>query len=141
MLASLGKERIDEVFEPEIAINRAIDYYRKKGYTDDWIKSRLDCILNRKKLTDVWKENGIVEGYEYAMLTNEIYKSWSLMTASEYKKYKGIRKENLRDNMTDIEIVIADLGEITTRDIAKNERSYGLKENLKVARRGGSVLD
>lgn len=138
-LASLGKERIDEVFDPEIAINRAIDYYRKKGYSDEWIKVRLNGILNRKKLTDIWKENGITENYEYAMLTNEIYKSWSGMKANEYKDFKGIRKESLRDNMSDIEVVLTDLGELTTRDIAKKEHPQGLKENLNVAKRGGNV--
>lgn len=91
-LANLGSERIDEVFDPEIAVNRAIDYYRKRGYSDKWISERLNGILNRKKLTDTWKENGINENYEYAMLTNEIYKGWSGMKASEYKAYKGIRK-------------------------------------------------
>ena len=138
-LASLGKERIDEVFDPEFAINRAIDYYRKKGYSDEWIKSRLNGILNRKKLTDVWKENGITENYEYGLLTNEIYKAWSGMTAKTYKEFKGIRKESLRDNMTDIEILLTDLGELTTRDIAKKEQPYGLKGNLDVAKRGGSI--
>ena len=138
-LASLGKERIDEVFDPEKAIDRAIDYYRKKGYSDSWIEVRLKGILNRKKLTDVWKENGITENYEYAMLTNEIYKNWSGMKANEYKDFKGIRKESLRDNMTDIEVILTDLGEVTARDIAKQERPQGLKDNLKVAKRGGDV--
>jgi len=138
-LASLGKERVDEVFDPEKAIDRAIDYYRKKGYSDSWIEFRLKGILNRKKLTDVWKENGITENYEYAMLTNEIYKTWSGMKANEYKDFKGIRKESLRDNMTDIEVILTDLGEVTTRDISKQERPYGLKDNLNVAKRGGDV--
>jgi len=138
-LASLGKERIDEVFDPEKAIDRAIDYYRKKGYSDSWIEVRLKGILNRKKLTDVWKENGITENYEYAMLTNEIYKTWSGMKANEYKNFKGIRKESLRDNMTDIEVILTDLGEATTRDIAKKENPQGLKDNLKIAKRGGNV--
>ena len=138
-LASLGKERIDEVFDPEKAIDRAIDYYRKKGYSDSWIEVRLKGILNRKKLTDVWKENGITENYEYAMLTNEIYKTWSGMKANEYKDFKGIRKESLRDNMTYIEVILTDLGEVTARDIAKQERPQGLKDNLKVAKRGGDV--
>ena len=138
-LASLGKERVDEIFDPEKAINRAIDYYRKKGYSDNWIEFRLKGILNRKKLTDVWKENGITENYEYAMLTNEIYKTWSGVRATEYKDFKGIRKESLRDNMTDIEVILTDLGEVTTRDISKQERSHGLKDNLKVANRGGDV--
>ena len=138
-LATLGKERIDEVFDPEIAINRAIEYYRKKGYSDEWIKSRVNGILNRKKLTDIWKEGGITENYEYAMLTNEIYKTWSGMTAKEYKQLKGIRKESLRDNMSDIELVLTDLGELTTRDIAKTEKPTGLKENLNIAKRGGKI--
>ena len=138
-LASLGKERIDEIYDPEKAINRAIEYYRKKGYDDDWIAVRLKGILNRKKLTDVWKENCINENYEYAMLTNEIYKTWSNMTANEYKRFKGLKKESLRDNMSDIEVVLTDLGEITTRDIAKKEKVQGLKENLKIAKRGGNT--
>ena len=138
-LANLGKERIDEVFDPEKAINRAIDYYRNKGYDDSWIEVRLKGILNRKKLTDIWKENGINQNYEYAILTNEIYKSWSGMKASEYKNFKGLRKESLRDNMSDIEIALTDIGEITTRDIAKKEKPLGLKENMNVARRGGNV--
>ena len=138
-LASLGKERIDEIFDPEKAIDRAIDYYRKKGYSDSWIEVRLKGILNRKKLTDVWKENGITENYEYAMLTNEIYKTWSGMKANEYKNFKGIRKESLRDNMTDIEVILTELGEVTTRDIVRQENPQGLKENIKVAKRGGTA--
>lgn len=138
-LANLGSERIDEVFDPEIAINRAVNYYRNKGYTDEWIKTRLTGIVDRFKLTDVWKEGGITKPIEYAMLTNEIYKGWSGMKASEYKAYKGIRKESLRDNMTDIEIALTNLGEIATRDIAREEHPQGLKENLRVAKRGGGV--
>ena len=138
-LASLGKERIDEVFDPEKAIDRAIDYYRKKGYSDNWIEVRLKCILNRKKLTDVWKEGGITENYEYAILTNEIYKTWSGMSANEYKEFKGIRKESLRDNMSDIEVILTDLSEATARDIARKEQPQGFKANLKVAKRGGKV--
>lgn len=129
-LASLGKERIDEVFDPEIAVNRAIDYYRKRGYSDKWISERLNGILNRKKLTDTWKENGINENYEYALFANEIYRGWSGMKASEYKKYKGIRKESLRDNMTDIEVALTNIGEIAARDIAQEEHPQGLKANF-----------
>ena len=140
-LASLGKERIDEVYDPEIAINRAISYYRNKDYSDEWIKARLSGIVDRFKLTDIWKEGGIDKPIEYALLANEIYKSWSGMKASEYKEYKGLRKESLRDNMTDIELVLTTLGEITTRDIAKEEHPQGLKENIKVASRGGSVAN
>ena len=138
-LASLGDERINEVFDPEVAINRAVNYYRKKGYSDEWIKKRLTGMVDRFKLTDIWKDGGIEKPVEYAMLTNEIYKSWSGMKASEYKAYKGIRKESLRDNMTDIEVLLTDLGEIATRDIAKSENPQGFKENLKVARKGGQV--
>lgn len=138
-LASLGSERIDEVFDPEIAVNRAIDYYRKRGYSDKWISERLNGILNRKKLTDIWADGGVEKPVEYALLTNEIYKSWSGMKASEYKAYKGLRKESLRDNMTDIEIALTNIGEIAARDIAKEERPQGLNENMKVAARGGKV--
>ena len=105
-LANLGSERIDEVFDPEIAVNRAVEYYRKKGYNDEWIKARLNGIVDRFKLTDIWKEGGITKPLEYALLTNEIYKGWSGMKASEYKQYKGLRKESLRDNMTDIEVAL-----------------------------------
>ncbi len=138
-LAQMGNERINEIFDPEIAINRAIDYYRGRGYSDQWIEKRLKGILDRKKLTDVWKENGIKQNYEYAILTNEIYQSWSGMKASEYKDYKNIRKESLRDNMTDIEVTLTDLGEIATRELAKEHRPHGLKENKKVAQMGGNV--
>ncbi len=138
-LANLGSERIDEVFDPEIAIKRAIDYYRKRGYSDKWIETRLKGILSRNKLTDVWKENGITKDYEYGILTNEIYKSWSGMKSSEYKEYKGIRKESLRDNMTDVEIALTDLGEIAMRELTKEYKPYGLEENKKMAKRGGNI--
>lgn len=138
-LANLGSERIDEVFNPELAVNRAVEYYRKKGYPDEWIKARLNGIVDRFKLTDIWKEGGINKPIEYAMLTNEIYKEWSGMKASEYKAHKNIRKESLRDNMTDIEVALTNIGEIAARDIAKEERPQGLKENLEVAKRGGGV--
>lgn len=138
-LANLGSERIDEVFDPELAVNRAITYYRNKGYSDEWIKRRLSGIVDRFKLTDVWKEGGITKPIEYAMLTNEIYKGWSGMKASEYKAYKGIRKESLRDNMTDIEVALTNISEIAARDIAREEKPQGLKENMKVAKRGGGV--
>ena len=138
-LATLGKERIDEVFDPELVINRAVSYYRKKGYTNEWIEARLKGIISRNKLTDVWHSGGIKEEYEFAMLTNAIYESWSGMTAREYKDFKGIRKESLRDNMTDIEVLLTDLGGLTTRDIAYGENPQGLEENLNVAKRGGKV--
>ena len=140
-LANLGSERIDEVFDPEIAINRAVNYYRRLGYSDEWIKKRLNGIVDRFKLTDIWKDGGIEKPVEYAMLTNEIYKGWSGMKASEYKAYKGIRKESLRDNMTDIEVILTDLGEVATRDIATTEHPQGFSENMKVAARGGQVAN
>ena len=138
-LANLGSERIDEVFDPEIAINRAVNYYRKKGYSDKWIESRLKGIFNRNKLTDIWKSRGITQDYEYGILTNEIYKSWSGMKASEYKEYKGIRKESLRDNMSDIEIILTDLGEVATRELDKKYNPYGLEKNKKIAIMGGNT--
>lgn len=140
-LASLGSERIDEVFDPEIAVKRSVEYYRKKGYDDKWIKMRLNGIVDRFKLTDTWAECGITEDYEFGILTNEIYKSWSGMKASEYKDFKGIRKESLRDNMTDIEVVLTDLGELATREIANVHKPFGLDENIKVARIGGEVAN
>ena len=138
-LAKLGREKVDEVFDPSKGIDEMIDFYLKKGYDLEWIEKRIKAIINRKKLTNVWKENGISEGVEYVILTNDIYKEYSGMTASEYKKYKGIRKESLRDNMTDIEMALIDIGELTTRDIAKNEKPHCLEQNRQVAKRGGSV--
>ena len=138
-LAKLGSERIDEVFDPSIAAQRAIDLYRSKGYDETWIKKRVSGIQNRKQLTDVWKNGGIKEGKEIAILTNEIYKTWSGMTAKEYKSFKGLRKESLRDNMSDIEIALADLGELATREIAKQHKPKGLDENIEVAKRGGRI--
>ena len=140
-LANLGSERIDEVFDPEIAMRRAIEYYRNRGYDDDWIKVRLSAIVDRFKLTDIWKKGGISEPLEYAMLTNEIYKTWSGMTASEYKKFKGIRKESLRDNMTDLEVALTDLGELATRELAKEYKPYGMDANKRIANIGGSIAD
>ena len=136
-LANLGSDRIDEIFDPEVAIKRAINYYRKRGYSDKWIEARLKAILDRNKLTDIWKEGGITENYEYGILTNEIYKEWSGMKANEYKAYKGIRKESLRDNMSDIEVALNELGEIATRELAKEHKPYGLEQNKKIAKMGG----
>ena len=138
-LASLGSERIDEVYDPSLAIDRAINYYRKKGYDDNWIELRLKGILNRKKLTDIWKEGGIEKDFEYAMLTDEIYKTWSGMTSREYKNSKGLTKESLRNNMSDIEVILTNLGEVSTRDITIKKSPKGLSENIKVARRGGTI--
>ena len=138
-LAHLGSMRIDEVFDPSLTVQRAIDTYRAKGYDESWISKRIKGIQERKRLTDVWKDGGVESNLEYAMLTNEIYKSWSGMKANEYKDFKGIRKESLRDNMTDIEVLLTDLGEIATRDIAESLQPQGFKENMKVARKGGQV--
>ncbi|MBR6504772.1 MAG: phage antirepressor protein [Clostridia bacterium] len=138
-LAKLGKERIDETFDPTLSIQRAIELYRAKGYDEEWISRRVKALQERKKLTDVWKENGIESSLEYAILTNEIYKEWSGMTAKEYKQYKGLRKENLRDNMTDIEVLLTDIGKVTTRELAKKQKPKGLNENKKVAKLGGEV--
>ena len=138
-LARLGSERIDETFDPSLAVQRSIDLYRKKGYGEEWIIRRIKGIQDRKKLTDVWNENGVTKEIEYAILTNEIYKEWSGMNASEYKEYKGLRKESLRDNMSDLEVVLADIGEITTRELAKKYKPYGLDNNLKIAKEGGMV--
>ena len=136
-LAHLGKERVDETFDPSIALQRAIDLYRTKGYDEEWIAKRMKSIQERKKLTDVWKENGIESNIEYAILTNEIYKEWSGMTAKEYKQYKGLRKENLRDNMDNIELILTDLSEEATKRLATKQKPNGLKENIKVAKMGG----
>lgn len=118
-----------------------IDFYLKKGYTLEWIEARIKAIIDRKKLTKVWHDGGIKNNAEYAILTNAIYKEWSGMTAQDYKVYKGIRKENLRDNMTDIEVALTNIGEIAARDIAKEEQPNGLSENIKVAKRGGKLLN
>ena len=136
-LARLGRERIDEVFDPSIIVQRAVDTYRAKGYDEDWISKRIKGIQDRKKLTDVWKSNGVTEDVEYAILTNDIYKEWSGFTAKEYKEYKGLRKESLRDNMTDVEVALADLGEIATRELARKHKPIGLEENRDVAKMGG----
>ena len=136
-LAKLGKERIDEAFDPSIAAQRAIDLYRAKGYDEEWIAKRIKLLQERKKLTDVWKENGIESNIEYAILTNEIYKEWSGMTAKQYKQYKGLRKESLRDNMDNIELILADLSEEATKRIAAKQKPNGLNANMKVARMGG----
>ena len=138
-LAKLGSERIDEVFDPSIGIQRLIDLYRSKGYDELWIAKRIKGIQQRKSLTDVWKENGVIGNYEYGILTNEIYKSWSGMTAKEYKEFKGLRKESLRDNMDSIEVTLADLGEEATKRLANKQKPQGLRDNIKVAKIGGNI--
>lgn len=138
-LARLGSERIDEVFDPSIAAQRAVDLYRTKGYDEAWITKRIKTLQQRKELTDVWKENGVSKDKEYAILTNEIYRTWSGMTAKEYKEYKGLRKESLRDNMDSIELILTDLSEEATKRLAAKKKPQGLKENIKIAKTGGNV--
>lgn len=138
-LAKLGRQKVDEVFDPSKGIDEMIDFYLKKGYTFEWIETRIKAIMDRKRLTKKWQDGGIKEASEFAILTNAIYKEWSGMTASEYKAFKNIRKENLRDNMSRIEMLLTDLGELTTHDILDNEKPIGLSENIKVAKRGGNV--
>ena len=138
-LAQVGNERIDETFDPSKAIDRSIMIYRAQGYSDAWIEKRLKGQLHRFQLTDVWKSGGIDEPIEYGVLTNEIYKAWSGMKASEYKEYKGIRKESLRDNMSDLEILLTDIGETATKELAKTYNPQGLKQNKEIAKRGGQI--
>ena len=140
-LAKLGKERIDEVFDPSLTVQRAIDMYRAKGYDEDWIIKRIKGIQDRKKLTDTWKNGGVTEEVEFAILTNDIYKEWSGMTSKEYKEYKGLRKESLRDNMSELEVALADIGELTTRKLAEKYQPIGLEENRKIAKQGGQVAN
>ena len=136
-LAKLGSERIDETFDPSISLQRSIDLYRSKGYDEKWIAERIKGIQNRKELTDVWRDGGIIESKEYAILTNEIYQEWSGMNAKEYKEFKGLKKESLRDNMTRIEELLTDLGEEATKELAKKRKPQGLEENKKIAKLGG----
>lgn len=140
-LANLGSERVDEVFDPEKAVKRTVHYYKMRGYDDEWIKLRLAGIVDQNKLTDVWIDGGIREDYEFGILTNEIYQGWSGMKVSEYKEFKGIRKESLRDNMSDLEILLTDIGEVTTRELAKEHKPYGLEENKKIAASGGEIAN
>jgi len=140
-LARLGKERIDEIFDPSLTVQRAIDTYRAKGYDEDWIIKRIKGIQDRKKLTDTWRNGGVTEEVEFAILTNDIYKEWSGMTAKEYKEYKGLRKESLRDNMSELEVALADIGELTTRKLAEKHKPIGLSENRKIAKEGGQVAN
>jgi len=138
-LAKLGRQEIDNVFDPSLGIDKMINYYISKGYTLEWIEARIKAIINRKKLMHTWKDNGIKNDVEYAILTNEIYKSWSGMSAQEYKAYKNIRKESLRDNMTDIEVALTDLGEIATRELVKKKRPNTFEEHQELAHLGGNV--
>lgn len=138
-LAKVGKERIDEVIDPELSIDRALETYAKKGYSREWINQRLQAIQVRKELTDAWQDHGIQAGKEYAILTDEITKAWSGLTTKAYKNLKGLKKENLRDNMTTLEIVLNMLAEATTTELTKTSNPQGLCENKQVAQRGGTI--
>lgn len=138
-LAKVGRERIDEIEDPEIAINRALETYLKKGYSENWVNQRLKSIEIRKGLTDEWERGGIRKGLEYAILTDEITKAWSGMTTKEYKKLKDLKKENLRDNMTNMELVLNMLAEVSTTEISQAQNPKGLEQHKKVARAGGNV--
>ena len=138
-LAMVGKERIEETIDPEQAIDRALDTYLKKGYSEEWIHQRLLAIRIRNELTDEWKKRGVQKGREYAILTDEISRAWSGMTTGQYKQLKGLTKENLRDNMTDLELVLTMLAEASTTDISKTAKPQTFEENKQVAKRGGKV--
>ena len=138
-LAEVGKERIDEIIDPELTIDRALESYACKGYSREWINQRLQAIQVRKELTDTWQDHGVKGGNEYAILTNEISKAWSGMTTREYKDFKGLKKENLRDNMSTTELILNMLAETATKDIAEAKNPQGLEENKQVAQDGGSI--
>ena len=138
-LAEVGRERIEETIDPEQAIDRALETYLKKGYTREWINQRLQAIQVRKELTDEWQDRGVKKGVEYAILTDEITRAWSGMTTRQYKKLKGLKKENLRDNMSTTEIILNMLAEASTKDISQAAKPETFEENVEVARRGGNV--
>ena len=140
-LAEVGRERIEETIDPEQAIDRALETYLKKGYDPDWVHQRLLSIRIRNELTDEWQKRGVEKGREFAILTDEISKAWSGMTTRQYKNLKGLKKENLRDNMSDTELVLTMLAEASTRDISKATKPDGFAENVKVAKRGGNVAN
>ena len=137
-LAEVGRERIEETIDPEITIERALETYLKKGYTREWINQRLQAIQVRKELTDEWQDRGVQKGVEYAILTDEITRAWSGMTTRQYKKLKGLKKENLRDNMSTMEIVLNMLAEATTTELSKVHQPQGFEESKEIAKRGGS---
>ena len=140
-LAEVGRERIEETIDPEQAIDRALETYLKKGYDPDWVHQRLLSIRIRNELTNEWQKRGVEKGREFAILTDEISKAWSGMTTRQYKNLKGLKKENLRDNMSDTELVLTMLAEASTRDISKATKPDGFAENVKVAKRGGNVAN
>lgn len=138
-LAQVGSERIEETIDPELTIDRALETYEKKGYTREWINQRLQAIQVRKELTDEWKDRGVKQGKEFAILTDEITRAWAGMSTRQYKKLKGLKKENLRDNMTTTELVLNMLAETSTADISKEEKPETFSENRDVAKRGGNI--
>ena len=138
-LAMVGRERIEETIDPEQTIDRALETYLKKGYSEEWVHQRLLAIRIRNELTDEWKRRGVEKGKEYAILTDEISRAWSGMTTRQYKKLKGLKKENLRDNMSDLELVLTMLAEATTTEISKTVKPATFSENQKVAQKGGSI--
>ena len=138
-LARVGRERIEETIDPEQAIDRALETYLKKGYSEEWVHQRLLAIRIRNELTDEWQKRGVEKGKEYAILTDEISRAWSGMTTRQYKKLKGLKKENLRDNMSDLELVLTMLAEATTTEISKTVKPTTFSENQKVAHKGGSI--
>ena len=140
-LAEVGRERIEETIDPEQAIDRALETYLKKGYDPDWVHQRLLSIRIRNELTNEWQQRGVEKGREFAILTDEISKAWSGMTTRQYKNLKGLKKENLRDNMSDTELVLTMLAEASTRDISKATKPDGFAENVEVAKRGGNVAN
>jgi hypothetical protein len=138
-LAEVGKERVDEIIDPELTIDRALRTYLQKGYSREWINQRLQAIQVRKELTDTWQDHDVTEGIEYAVLTNEITKAWSGMTTRQYKDFKNLKKENLRDNMSTLELVLNMLVEATTTELTQTVNPQGLEENKAVAKEGGTV--
>ncbi len=138
-LAQVGRERIEETIDPELSIERALETYERKGYSPEWINQRMQAIQARKELTDAWQSHGVEEGKEYAILTDEITRAWSGMSTRQYKNLKGLKKQNLRDNMSTLELALNMLAEATTTEMTKVHNPQGLRENQAVARRGGKV--
>ena len=138
-LAQVGRDRIEEIIDPELTIDRALETYAKKGYPADWINQRLQTIRARKELTDQWQTHGVEKGKEYAILTDEVTKAWSGMSTRQYKNYKGLKKENLRDNMSTLELALNMLAEATTTELTKVQNPYGLEANRNVAKTGGQI--
>lgn len=138
-LAQVGRDRIEEIIDPELTIERALETYAKKGYPADWINQRLQTIRARKELTDEWQSHGVQKGNEYAILTDEVTKAWSGMSTRQYKNYKGLKKENLRDNMSTLELALNMLAEATTTELTKIQNPYGLEANRNVAKTGGQI--